>query len=574
MTFEQLMRVLFLFLLASVSTNVNAQHPFGQNFEPRDCTRLPIISQHIFLEKTDNLQRGDAELGSNNRVRVVVRTDVSLRTQFWIDVNIEYTIEELGGDRTLMTGNSSHVVRPPTGCSIDSILSRDKTALSIETITATHSYMDVSEITKNNSSYFTTLAIKVDGPGDDNQGNVQLTGVLSLPVELSGRLNDPNHVSGEFLAHRFAPVLKLHPVEEYFPMNPLEFIQKSRFRHFKRGIFANDEGWHKYDMEWKKNNDKSHHYYGPPLSILQRYPQWPDGRNRRPKDDNAGPEFQVFLETDSAERGDSNPTGNVPAFYYIRDYKAGPSIETSSAIISYWWFMGFNHAPARIGNGHHQGDWEHVTMNIRDGKLISIWYSAHGKSGEPIPAEMISDYDNRPVVYVADGSHASFHTIGKFPRVLGEDSAQEGGYIWDTSKNLQKLDDQEWRTYAGSWGSIDPLAGFSDLLADFVGPIGPWIKRDKDELDGTNDGVDLVIASVENEHQQESKLSYYPNPVQTSLNIQFETVGRVEIYDSLGRRSHTRQINYPQSLVLDVSRYSPGVYFIKFDNKVSTFIVN
>jgi hypothetical protein len=285
----------------------------------------------------------------------------------------------------------------------------------------------------------------------------------------------------------YAPIVKLHPLEEYCPMDPVDFIKISRFRHH-RG-FRKDEGFNKIRKKFVESNSRSSQYYNIPISTINSY-GLVRGKNRRPKDDNKTKYINVFLQPDNKPRGVAKPTGKVPAFYYQRTVdtttltkkqirllkKMGVTLKKEVYdLVSYWWFMGYNDAPYGVG---HQGDWEHVTLKLVDNKFKEVWFAAH--NGPPMVINKNKlNYDkstNRFIVYCARGTHASYPKPGKFKIKIDyfpdfvNDETHKSGYPWDISQNLKSLSSQPWKNYAGAWGEV----GNSQHT---TGPLGPWHKR-------------------------------------------------------------------------------------------------
>jgi hypothetical protein len=85
--------------------------------------------------------------------------------------------------------------------------------------------------------------------------------------------------------------------------------------------------------------------------------------------------------------------------------------------IDYWWFLRFNHFDLTNcsfeGSGvcdEHEGDWEGVTLVTapEDAHTLDyVVYAAH-KGTFRYPAKQLGRHGLHPVVYVADGSHASY----------------------------------------------------------------------------------------------------------------------------------------------------------------------
>lgn len=257
-----------------------------------------------------------------------------------------------------------------------------------------------------------------------------------------------------------APIIKLHPEEQFFPMDPLLFIQTSRFRHHRgfsvidAGI---DEGFNTATQTWDKNNAKDPEYFNVPVDFVNSFTLHSDGRNRRPRDSNAGDNWNVFLQPDGKPTGNPNPTNNVPVFLYER-------ADGSFRLYQFWFFFGFNGSVLS-----HQGDWEDVTIKVNsDGQVDGAFLSAHGR--RPFfPRNELTIEDDRVVVYCSRVTHAFFPNPGTFG-FPAPDVTSAGGHTWDTSGNVEDLFLQPWRDFAGAWGEVGDLV-------HTTGPLGPWYKR-------------------------------------------------------------------------------------------------
>ncbi|MCA8974068.1 MAG: Vps62-related protein [Planctomycetes bacterium] len=253
----------------------------------------------------------------------------------------------------------------------------------------------------------------------------------------------------------FSPLVRIHPNETYNPMDPMQFIRLSRFRHH-RG-WQSDQGYNKVSQSWVTTNSTAAAYYDIPVAFIDSYGLNGDGTNRRPRDSNSGSTWNVFLQPNGAPTGDATPTGSVPAFYYYR--RSGDLHE-----IQYWWFSGYNDAAATF---NHQGDWEHVTVHVRHRQIEGVYFAAHN-GGTYHPRSQLRFSGGRPVVYMARGSHASYSAPGTYN--YGTDQAADGGHQWDIRSSLQRLSSQPWRNFAGAWGEVG-------TLSTTTGPLGPWHKR-------------------------------------------------------------------------------------------------
>src|SRR5690606_12007506 len=102
--------------------------------------------------------------------------------------------------------------------------------------------------------------------------------------------------------------------------------------------------------------------------------------------------------------------------------------------IQYWFFYPYNDWVASV---NHEADWEHITVVASgDGTLRGVWYANHNGGDWYEPGEVPLTAEGRPVVYVADGSHASYPVAGTFNHGPGfDDRTYDGGPVWRTWEN-------------------------------------------------------------------------------------------------------------------------------------------
>ena len=108
----------------------------------------------------------------------------------------------------------------------------------------------------------------------------------------------------------------------------------------------------------------------------------------------------------------------------------------------------------------HEGDWERITVYLdAEGEAIgAAYYQHHG--AEPLKWRELELEDGRPVVYSAQGSHASL------PRTQDLlDRADAKGRAWRTWETLEDVH-QSWFGFGGAWGRLGPIG-------DATGPLGP-----------------------------------------------------------------------------------------------------
>ncbi|OQV03862.1 hypothetical protein CLAIMM_08848 [Cladophialophora immunda] len=188
----------------------------------------------------------------------------------------------------------------------------------------------------------------------------------------------------------------------------------------------------------------------------------------------------------------SKPNNILDAFYfYFYAYNQGN------------WVLGL---PA-LEFGDHVGDWEHTMVRFVNGAPTAMWFSQHS-SGEAFTYSAVQKYNNgdRPVVYVANGTHANYaipgthdHTIPGLNLLAGPlEDHTDAGVFWDPLVNAYTYsydnttgvftayngqDPTGYLDFAGRWGDNqlpDSTSGQIDVFGErkyVAGPTGP---RDKD----------------------------------------------------------------------------------------------
>jgi hypothetical protein len=147
---------------------------------------------------------------------------------------------------------------------------------------------------------------------------------------------------------------------------------------------------------------------------------------------------------------------------------------TEKITIDYWWFFRYNiyrddHLICRVPIAsicsRHEGDWEgiRVIVPVERPYDFTVLFDAHGRS-ERYSRIAPKLSGNRPYVYVAEGTHASYPRLcekrrctqtgrdlpdGRFngKEAWGRNDASECG-----STCLLPLADQAWATWPGVWG--------------------------------------------------------------------------------------------------------------------------
>lgn len=271
--------------------------------------------------------------------------------------------------------------------------------------------------------------------------------------------NSINRLSADDLQHLvrlFVPIFILDEAEEYYPENPIDFVQSSRFRHHRSGLFARDQGWSKSSNRWITGNSHSSEFYDVPLSVINSYKAWPNGRNRRPRDNNCGNSFNVFLEPRGRRGGVRAPNGVVPCFYHSLHPEHGSGL---FLVVKYWIFHGYSDG---FAGWNHQGDWESIAVALNSSfQPEFVSFAQHNEIKRIRWSDVLKEH-GRPLSFIEKGTHANFHHGRR---------GHTNGYKWDVSQRLESLEHQPWRDYAGAWGEVgDPGTDFT------TGPLGPLYK--------------------------------------------------------------------------------------------------
>lgn len=180
--------------------------------------------------------------------------------------------------------------------------------------------------------------------------------------------------------------------------------------------------------------------------------------------------------------------------------------------VFYFYFYSFDFGNDLFGIvfGNHVGDWEHSMVRFVDGAPTHVYLSAHS-SGYAYTYDAIPKNGDRPIVYVADGTHANYATAGTqeytFAGSLITDDTDEGpfwdvalnyrGYWFDNSTTTfssaggagpggaaQNAEGADWLLWTGAWGDEeypddDPRQYcVFDISCHYVsGPTGPVQKN-------------------------------------------------------------------------------------------------
>lgn len=275
----------------------------------------------------------------------------------------------------------------------------------------------------------------------------------------------------EDLAVKFAPSYYFHPEEKYFSDSVDKYLQNTQLRFHYRGLPDDqiyDQGTiiqkHLVNIE-HYNKDWLGNYTDEVISSSQTRDVYNAGGYFLEVPDDYFDKEQVY-EGNSA--GDSS---KIYAHVYL-DSEAHIRIQ-------YWVFFPYNEAPSVGGvKLNHEGDWEHITIQLdEDNHISNVYFASHNNEGKAYVKEDLffsngetmekSSYSENNdmthvIVYLARGTHASFPTSGTQYRAwyLPNDYTGEGQVLYGKDKVLNvgeveaPLNEQYFVQYAGLWGEI------------------------------------------------------------------------------------------------------------------------
>ena len=218
--------------------------------------------------------------------------------------------------------------------------------------------------TYNSTGYF-TVSLTVTGPGGSDTETKE----------------NYIHVT-ESLLYTYAPILKFNQGERYFPT---------------------------YIEDMTNNSDVWDLYLHVNLGKLT-----PDYLNDYLEDHPLGKIAVVYFDLYDEYLEDWEPSEYV---VYGREYHPTDPPYNDRIYLQYWFFYIYND-----WWNNHEGDWEMITVELdKDGNPLRVGYSQH-HGGEIEPVGVVRSWSelmkmgaiekNHPVVYVAEGSHASYPNPG------------------------------------------------------------------------------------------------------------------------------------------------------------------
>lgn len=285
------------------------------------------------------------------------------------------------------------------------------------------------------------------------------------------------------LLARHAPVLQLPQSFDYtLPANVDWFLARATLR------FNHEDGCPDHEIiPWGVTQDAlvgQRHQTAGPLASLRPC------RHREPTISSAGGPWvdgqHFFLQLpDPADHAGATDPRDWRVYGHVYPNAIG------GLDVQYWFFYAFNDG---VGEINHQGDWEAITVRTDATHApVGVYFCAHGDcSTFRARGDLTWWRDQHPVVFVADGSHASYPSLADCENALrelpgpscedradarwftggdtGGEAGRAGGGVINVGERDRPLNGQRFILYYSRWGEIGELSFTS-------GPITPSFKE-------------------------------------------------------------------------------------------------
>ena len=127
---------------------------------------------------------------------------------------------------------------------------------------------------------------------------------------------------------------------------------------------------------------------------------------------------------------------------------------TGQNILQYWVYYYYNQKTF-YGAGEHEGDWELIQIHLdASGAPLSATYAQHGTPEKCGWTDVPISTGTHPIVWVADGSHASYFWPGdhSLPVWTEDTTGSLDSYYPETPAVIDVTDPPGWLLWDGQWG--------------------------------------------------------------------------------------------------------------------------
>lgn len=149
--------------------------------------------------------------------------------------------------------------------------------------------------------------------------------------------------------------------------------------------------------------------------------------------------------------------------------------------LQYWLWYFYNDYQLSFALGTHEGDWEMLQLRIDDeaGHPDIAVYAQH-RYGEMRPWDEVEKLGERPIAYIARGSHASYYSAGFHQTEAWYDLADGKRRMKQRPKlEILETDDPPWTRWPGRWGDSLPRNAIESNSPTGPGAKKQWTDPDK-----------------------------------------------------------------------------------------------
>ena len=338
----------------------------------------------------------------------------------------------------------------------------------------------------------------------------------------------PRKLTEEEAVALYAPYVVLHPKEKFYPLGTDQFVAYSRLR-FAHDLCPDHGVTDFFQIDALALGSGVYEERQLARGCFPTGRVYKSDELTRPDDESEAKSTDLhegfFLDLYDKCRSGLTPNGVCvgdkgyvsPTPYGPGPYQ-GPPVSYSfhdSRFITYWFMYGFN-KPAtwplvngilgdhRVFKGgfvdEHEGEWERITIQLDStNHAVGVWYFSHfcqpafytwpGVGSAP-PEQIAPLREQHPLVYSANGSHASYARVGTGlfdceENVAGnlvnpQDETGEGAQWRTWQGSLVNVVRQDWyaanigRGFGGAWGEVGSTRkGVVKAPAINTGPLGP-----------------------------------------------------------------------------------------------------
>jgi len=162
----------------------------------------------------------------------------------------------------------------------------------------------------------------------------------------------------------------------------------------------------------------------------------------------------------------------------LRNRMYGRAVEHNGRLwLQYWFWYFYNDYQLAFDAGLHEGDWEMVQLRMHpeeDQPDLAV-YAQH-RYGEKRSWRDVRKDGERPLVYVARGSHASYFEAGFHQTEAWYDLADGRRPAPEIELDLVRADSHAWMLWKGRWGDTKP-SSHDKVGLHSNSPTGPSAKK-------------------------------------------------------------------------------------------------